>query len=83
MESANELGGTLMASRINKTKSNLQTVWEHLDSACGSLENALQNISLMKNIPNNIKDTAEGIYVSDIVVLKNLIEELLDEKNEV
>lgn len=67
--------------RINKTKSNLERVWENLDNACGSLENAFFDIASMVEMPEEIKKGYEGIDFSAIVNLKNEIEEMIEEKD--
>jgi hypothetical protein len=63
--------------RINKTKNNLQKVWELLDSACDSLDNAFTMINQMSDI-QHIKDSTDLIDFTTIINLKNEIEELLD-----
>jgi hypothetical protein len=69
--------------RINVTDSNLKTVWEQLDNACGEMENALNNIAMMKKLPTEIHNKAQSFDVSEIVSLKNSIEELREKKNEI
>lgn len=66
-------------TRLNKTKSNLELIWQQLDDACGSLDNAFDNIGSMTNL-ENIKADASQIDLSAIVDLKNQIEELIEEK---
>lgn len=71
-----------MAHRVNKTKVNLQTVWEHLDQACGSLDHATHDLSLMVELPSDITQQLEQLDISRIISLKNQIEELIDSKDE-
>lgn len=66
--------------RINKTEKNLKLVWTQLDDACGSLDNALDNISRMVGLSDDIKRSASLIDFSAIVNLKNSIEKLMEEK---
>ena len=68
--------------RINKTLKNLEMIWKQLDNSCGELENALFNLSSMKNLEENIQNNIErnSIVFSEIVSLKNQIEELIEEK---
>ena len=68
--------------RINKTIKNLELVWKQLDNSCGELENALFNLSSMKNLDENIQNNIErnSIVFSEIVSLKNQIEELIEQK---
>lgn len=62
--------------RLNRTENNLERIWDNLDNASGSLDNALHDISLMANLPKEIKDSLDRIDLSAIVILKNQIEEL-------
>lgn len=68
-------------SRINKTKNNLQQIWNDLDLVCGSLDNALANISRMVDIPDSIIKDIELVDITRIVSLKNEIEDLIEGKN--
>lgn len=72
----------LKSKTMKKTVSNLETVWQHLDDACGSLDNALTNISMMKDMPEHVKNSAERLQVEfeNIVSLKNKIEEMVESK---
>lgn len=63
--------------RINKTKKNLQNVWDDLDMACGLLENSFNNLCSM-SISDNIKNSMDQIDITAIVSLKNEIEELIE-----
>lgn len=67
-------------SRMNKTKSNLEIIWNQLDDASGSLYNALTNISSMSGIPKDIEDVIAMIDLSAIDSLKDKIEELIKDK---
>jgi len=62
----------------NVTKNNLEIIWEQLDDACGSIDNAMMNINSIGKIPQDIKDKANSIDFSAIVSLKNEIEEILN-----
>ena len=64
-------------SRINKTKNNLQQIWDDLDLACGSLDNAFSNIERMVGIEDIVNDM-KFIDISAIVSLKNRIEGLME-----
>lgn len=66
-------------TRLNKTKSNLELIWQQLDDACGSLDNAFDNIGRIVG-EEQIKDDASRIDFSAIVDLKNQIEELIEKK---
>jgi len=64
--------------RKNKTDKNLQIIWEQLDTACGSLDNALTTLYSMTNIPDNVRKKMESIDTTVIVGLKNEIEEMMN-----
>ena len=64
--------------RVYKTANNLQKVWDDLDNACGLIENSMEKLSRMSNIPKDLKDSIESIDFSAIVGLKNEVEELLE-----
>lgn len=63
-----------------KTKDNLATVWNQLDEACGSLDNATMALGSMTNLPDNVVKAMEGVDFSALVTLKNAVEEMLEEK---
>ncbi|PAD70837.1 hypothetical protein CHH83_02400 [Bacillus sp. 7586-K] len=67
--------------RVNKTKNNLELVWKQLDDASGSLYNALDNLSGMVNLEEDILRQADMIDVSRIDTLKEKIEALINNKN--
>ena len=64
--------------RINKTKNNLQKVWELLDTTCASLENAILMISSMVDMPEDVEKSMNQIDFSAIVDLKEQIEILME-----
>jgi hypothetical protein len=66
--------------RVNKTKANLQNVWQQLDNASGELYNALDNLASMTGLDEKIKRQAEQIDITRIDGLKQEIEELLEKK---
>lgn len=57
----------------------LQEVWEQLDIACGALDNAQIEIARLKTLHRDIFEASEEVYLSDLVSLKNKIEEALGE----
>lgn len=65
--------------RVNKTKENLQELWQLLDDASGSLYNACGMITSMTGI-QDIKDDMDKIDLSAIVELKNKVEALKNGK---
>jgi len=64
--------------RINKTKNNLQKVWELLDTTCESLENPTLMISSMVDMPEDVEKSMNQIDFSAIVDLKEQIEILME-----
>jgi hypothetical protein len=66
--------------RVNKTKANLQNVWQQLDNASGELYNALDNLASMTGLDERIKRQAEQIDITRIDGLKQEIEALLEQK---
>jgi hypothetical protein len=66
--------------RINKTVKNLNYVWNHLDDATGSLYNAMQNLNLMTDIPQELKDRLDRIDISEIVAIREEIEDMIKAK---
>lgn len=69
-------------TRVNKTVKNLQLVWKQLDDSCGALENALFNIAMMVDMPDELKKTADEIDFSALVSLKNEVEDLIEAKKD-
>lgn len=66
--------------RINKTVNNLKTVWNQLDNASGELHNALDNLAHMVDLDEDVQRQAETIDISRINHLKNVIEQMIEEK---
>jgi ubiquitin C-terminal hydrolase len=61
-----------------KTQKNLKEVWQQLDDACGSIDNATANLSEMTNLPQQLIDTLDRFDFGVIVSLKNDIEDLMN-----
>jgi hypothetical protein len=70
-------------ARLNKTEKNLLTAWTQLDNASGELYNALDNLSRMTDLNENMKRQAEMIDVSRIDLLKEEIGALLEKKGHI
>lgn len=73
---------TIKANRVHKTEENLKTVWKQLDNACVDLDNALDTLNRMVDLPSDFKSDLEVIDFTLIVALKNRVEELLEDKEE-
>jgi hypothetical protein len=65
---------------MNKTKNNLQKIWEQLDNVSGELYNVIDSLSRMSNLPEGITKKYNRIDVFLIDSLKNDIEELINNK---
>ena len=65
-------------ARVNKTEKNLQTIWDNLDKAYEYMERALDDLSLMVNIPDDIKNDMERFDISRIGCLKEDVETLIE-----
>lgn len=63
--------------RVNKTKNNLQKVWDNLDKAYELLESAMMDLYSMSNISSNLKNDIESFDLTAITSLKNHVEELI------
>lgn len=65
---------------MKNNRRNLKVIWKQLDDACGLLDNATINISMMENMNEDVKKESSLIDISEIVNLKNKIEKLIEEK---
>lgn len=68
-------------SRINKTISNLQNVWDRLDTAYENMEKAFEMINSMSGIPDELSDEVDRFDMSAISSLKEHIEMIIEEKS--
>jgi hypothetical protein len=68
-------------SRINKTISNLQNVWDKLDAAYENMEKAFEMINSMSGIPDELSDEVDRFDMSAISSLKEHIEIIMEEKS--
>jgi len=66
-------------SRVNKTENNLQNIWNYLDKAYEYMERALDDLTMMANIPNGVKNDMERFDISRIGCLKEGVEILIEE----
>lgn len=65
---------------MNKTINNLKTVWAQLDKASGELYNALDNLSRMSGLPEEVTKAMERVDVEVFTSIKNEIEALIEDK---
>ena len=64
-------------SRINKTKNNLQSVWNNLDLAYEHMERAIEDLSQMTGLSDELKRIVEQYDLSKISIMKQEVEELM------
>lgn len=67
-------------SRVNKTISNLQKVWDKFDKAYENIEAAFEILSSMSDIPDELRYEMEIFDLSAISSLKEHIEIMMEEK---
>lgn len=64
-------------SRINKTQNNLQLVWDNLDLAYEHMERAIDDLSQMTGLSNELERIVEQYDLSEISIMKQEVEELM------
>lgn len=64
-------------SRINKTQNNLQSVWNNLDLAYEYMERAIEDLSQMTGLPDELERMIEQYDLSEISIMKQEVEELM------
>lgn len=64
-------------SRINKTQNNLQSVWNNLDLAYEHMERAIENLSQMTRLPDELEKMIEQYDLSEISMIKQEVEKLM------
>ena len=57
-------------SRINKTQNNLQSVWNNLDLAYEHMERAIEDLSQMTGLPDELERMVEQYDLSEISIMK-------------
>lgn len=68
-------------SRINKTQNNLQSVWNNLDLAYEHMERAIEDLSQMTGLPNELEGMVDQYDLSEISIMKQEVEELMENTN--
>ena len=63
--------------RINKTQNNLDTVWNNLDLAYEYMERAIEDLSQMTGLSDELKKMVEQYDLSEISIMKQEVEELM------
>ena len=64
-------------SRINKTQNNLQSVWNNLDLAYEYMERAIEDLSQMTGLPDELERIVGQYDLSEISIMKQEVEELM------
>lgn len=64
-------------SRINKTQNNLQSVWNNLDLAYEYMERAIEDLSQMTGLPDELERMVDQYDLSEISIMKQEVEELM------
>ena len=64
-------------SRINKTQNNLQSVWNNLDLAYEHMERAMEDLSQMTGLSDELERIVEQCDLSEISIMKQEVEELM------
>ena len=64
-------------SRINKTQNNLQSVWNNLDLAYEHMERAIEDLSQMTGLSDELEKMVEQYDLSEISIMKQEVEELM------
>lgn len=64
-------------SRTNKTQNNLQSVWNNLDLAYEYMERAIEDLSQMIGLPDELEKMVEQYDLSEISIMKQEVEELV------
>lgn len=64
-------------SRINKTQNNLQSVWDNLDLAYEHMKKAIEDLSQMTGLSDELERMVEQYDLSEISIIKQEVEELM------
>ena len=67
--------------RINKTQNNLQSIWNNLDLAYEHMERAIEDLSQMSGLSNELEKMIEQYDLSEISMIKQEVEELMENAN--
>ena len=68
-------------SRVNKTITNLQKVWDRFDKAYENMEAAFEMLESMSDVPNELRNEIARFDISEISSLKEHIEIMMEEKS--
>lgn len=68
-------------SRVNKTMNNLQAVWDDLDLAYENMEKAIEKMSAMVGLPDELEQEINNFDISAISSLKQHVESMMGDLN--
>ena len=68
-------------SRVNKTITNLQKVWDRFDKAYENMEAAFEMLESMSDVTNELRNEIARFDISAISSLKEHIEIMMEEKS--
>ena len=61
-------------SQINKTQNNLQSVWNNLDLAYEHMERAIEDLSQMTGLPDELEKMIGQYDLSEMSMIKQEVE---------
>lgn len=64
-------------NQINKTQNNLQSVWNNLDLTYEHMERAIEDLSQMTGLSDELEKMVEQYDLSEISIMKQEVKELM------
>lgn len=64
-------------NQINKTQNNLQSVWNNLDLTYEHMERAIEDLSQMTGLSDELEKMIEQYDLSEISIMKQEVKELM------
>lgn len=64
-------------NQINKTQNNLQSVWNNLDLTYEHTERAIEDLSQMTGLSDELEKMVEQYDLSEISIMKQKVKELM------
>ena len=64
-------------NQINKTQNNLQSVWNNLDLTYEHTERAIEDLSQMTGLSDELEKMIEQYDLSEISIMKQEVKELM------
>ena len=66
-------------NRINKTKNNYEKIWRNLDTAYESMENAINMLSSMVGLPDELASEVDNFDIFSISSIKQHVENMIEQ----